>query len=50
MVLRVIQIMSQEETKSEISKVPLNILFDPEGVKKKDVWEDLQKVMLIINK
>ncbi len=31
--------MSQEETKSEISKVPINILFDPEGVKKRDIWE-----------
>ena len=31
--------VSQEETKSEISKVPLNILFDPDGVKKKDIWE-----------
>ena len=31
--------MSQEETKSEISKVPINILFDPDGVKKRDIWE-----------
>ena len=31
--------MSQEETKAEISKIPINILFDPEGVKKKDIWE-----------
>ena len=51
MVLKIIQIMNQEETKSEISKVPLSILFDPEGVKKKDIWEiDLMQIlkMLII--
>ena len=49
MVLRVIQIMSQEETKSEISKVPLNILFDPEGVKKKDIWEiDLMQILKML--
>ena len=49
MVLRVIQIMSQEETKSEISKVPLNILFDPEGVKKKDIWEiDLMQILTML--
>ena len=49
MVLRVIQTMSQEETKSEISKVPLNILFDPEGVKKKDIWEiDLMQILKML--
>ena len=49
MVLRVIQTMSQEETKSEISKVPLNILFDPEGVKKKDIWEiDLMQILTML--
>ena len=49
MVLRIIQIMSQEETKSEISKVPLNILFDPEGVKKKDIWEiDLMQILTML--
>ena len=49
MVLRIIQIMSQEETKSEISKVPLNILFDPEGVKKKDIWEiDLMQILKML--
>ena len=43
--------MSQEETKSEISKVPLNILFDPEGVKKKDIWEiDLIQILTMLNK
>ena len=49
MVLRIIQIMNQEETKSEISKVPLNILFDPEGVKKKDIWEiDLMQILKML--
>ena len=43
--------MSQEETKSEISKVPINILFDPEGVKKKDIWEiDLIQILSILIK
>ena len=41
--------MSQEETKSQISKVPLNILFDPEGVKKKDIWEiDLMQILKML--
>ena len=49
MVLKIIQIMNQEETKSEISKVPLNILFDPEGVKKKDIWEiDLMQILTML--
>ena len=43
--------MSKEETKSEISKVPINILFDPEGVKKKDVWEiDLIQILSMLIK
>ena len=43
--------MSQEETKAEISKVPINILFDPEGVKKKDIWEiDLTQILSILIK
>ncbi len=43
--------MSQEETTSEISKVPINILFDPEGVKKKDVWEiDLIQILSLLIK
>ena len=43
--------MSQEETKAEISKVPINILFDPEGVKKKDIWEiDLIQILSILIK
>ena len=43
--------MNQEETTSEISKVPINILFDPEGVKKKDVWEiDLIQILSLLIK
>ena len=43
--------MSQKETTSEISKVPINILFDPEGVKKKDVWEiDLIQILSLLIK
>ena len=43
--------MSQEETKAEISKVPINILFDPDGVKKKDIWEiDLIQILSILIK
>ena len=43
--------MNQEETTSEISKVPINILFDPEGVKKKDVWEiDLIQILSMLIK
>ena len=43
--------MSQEETKAEISKVPINILFDPEGVKKKNIWEiDLIQILSILIK
>ena len=43
--------MSQEETKAEISKVPINILFDPEGVKKKDIWEiDLMQILSMLVK
>ena len=43
--------MSHESTKAEISKVPINILFDPEGVKKKDIWEiDLILILSILIK
>jgi len=43
--------VNQEETTSEISKVPINILFDPEGVKKKDVWEiDLIQILSLLIK
>jgi len=43
--------MSQEETKAEIAKIPINILFDPEGVKKKDIWEiDLTQILSMLIK
>ncbi|MDP6857842.1 MAG: chromosome segregation protein ScpA [Candidatus Nitrosopelagicus sp.] len=43
--------MSHETTKAEISKVPISILFDPEGVKKKDIWEiDLIEILSILIK
>jgi len=43
--------VSHESTKAEISKVPINILFDPEGVKKKDIWEiDLIQILSILIK
>ena len=43
--------MTQEETKAEISKIPINILFDPEGVKKKNIWEiDLIQILSILIK
>ena len=31
--------VSQEDTKSLISKVPINVLFNPEGIQKRDVWD-----------
>ena len=41
--------MSQEETTADISKVPINILFDPERVKKKDIWEiDLIQILSLL--
>jgi segregation and condensation protein A len=43
--------MNNEEAKSEISKVPINILFDPEGVKKKDIWQiDLIQILSMLIK
>jgi|TARA_B110000014_G_scaffold262507_1_gene256633 segregation and condensation protein A len=43
--------VSKDETKSEISKVPINILFDPEGVKKRDIWEiDLIQILSMLIK
>ena len=43
--------MTQEETKAEISKIPIIILFDPEGVKKKDIWEiDLIQILTMLIK
>tara|TARA_B100000686_G_scaffold217745_1_gene224836 strand:+ start:1134 stop:1862 length:729 start_codon:yes stop_codon:yes gene_type:complete len=43
--------MSQEETKSLISKVPINVLFNPEGIQKRDVWEiDLIQILSMLLK
>lgn len=51
MILRLLYLMNNEETKSEISKVPINILFDPEGVKKKDIWQiDLIQILSMLIK
>ena len=51
MALQFLYLMNNEETKSEISKVPINILFDPEGVKKKDIWEiDLIQILTMLIK
>ena len=49
MALQFLYLMNNEETKSEISKVPINILFDPEGVKKKDIWQiDLIQILSML--
>lgn len=41
--------MSQEETKAGISQAPVNILFNPSTITKKDVWEiDLIKILDIL--
>ena len=43
--------MSHEETKSLISKVPINVLFNPEGIQKRDVWEiDLIQILSMLLK
>ena len=43
--------MNADETQSEISKMPVSILFDPEGVKKKDIWEiDLIQILSLLIK
>ena len=43
--------MSKEETKSLISKVPINVLFNPEGIQKKDVWDiDLIQILSMLLK
>ncbi len=43
--------MNQEETKSLISKVPINVLFNPEGIQKRDVWEiDLIQILSMLLK
>ena len=41
--------MSKEDTKTQISKIPINVLFDPEGVKKKNVWDiDLVQILSLL--
>ena len=41
--------MNQEDTKTQISKIPINVLFDPEGVKKKNVWDiDLVQILSLL--
>ena len=51
MALQFLYLMNNEETKSEISKVPINILFDPEGVMKKDIWQiDLIQILSMLIK
>ncbi len=50
-ILKLLFFVTQEETKAEISKIPINILFDPEGVKKKDIWEiDLIQILTMLIK
>tara|TARA_B100000029_G_scaffold137016_1_gene131742 strand:+ start:17 stop:748 length:732 start_codon:yes stop_codon:yes gene_type:complete len=46
-----VSFVSQEETKSLISKVPINVLFNPEGIQKKDVWDiDLIQILSMLLK
>ena len=43
--------VSQEDTKSLISKVPINVLFNPEGIQKRDVWDiDIIKILSMLLK
>jgi len=43
--------VNQEETKSLISKVPINVLFNPEGIQKRDVWDiDLIQILSMLLK
>jgi len=45
------ELVSQEETKSLISKVPINVLFNPEGIQKRDVWDiDLIQILSMLLK
>jgi segregation and condensation protein A len=45
------EVVSQEDTKSLISKVPINVLFNPEGIQKRDVWDiDLIKILSMLLK
>ena len=41
--------MSQDSVNSKLSQAPVNVLFDPEGVKKKNVWNiDLMEILKIL--
>ena len=41
--------VSQPDTKTQISKIPINVLFDPEGIKKKNVWDiDLVNILSLL--
>ena len=43
--------VSQEDTKSLISKIPINVLFNPEGIQKRDVWDiDLIQILSMLLK
>jgi len=45
------EVVSQEDTKSLISKVPINVLFNPEGIQKRDVWDiDLIQILSMLLK
>ena len=41
--------MSNDSVNSKLSQAPVNVLFDPEGVKKKDVWNiDLMEILKVL--
>ena len=41
--------MNQDGVNAKLSQAPVNVLFDPEGVKKKDVWNiDLMEILKIL--
>ena len=43
--------MSESQTPNSISQEPINILFDPKAVVKKDVWEiDLIQILNLLAK
>ena len=43
--------VSSEETKTLISKVPINVLFNPDGIQKRDVWDiDLIQILSMLLK
>ena len=41
--------MSEPQSPNSISQEPINILFDPSSVVKKDVWE-IDLIQILINK